>query len=162
MRRVKTLIGAAIGFSIFIIALLILHNELRSFNYQDIIRSISGIPQKAIITALLLMFANYGILMIYEIEGFYYIKNPLSRIKIALTSFIAFAFSNNVGFYSISGGAVRYRLYSSWGLSTFDITKIISYCSILAFWLGLGTITGVICCRASVYTFKFTHVSSVN
>lgn len=156
------MIGPVIGSLVFIIALLILHNELRNYNYQDIIRSLSGLSQKSIIIAFLLMFVNYVILMIYEIEGFHYIKNPLSRKKIALTSFIAFAFSNNVGFYSISGSVVRYRLYSSWGLSSQEITKLVCYSSVFAFWLGLTAICGVVFLLEPLVIPQLLHLPAVS
>lgn len=141
--KVPKWIGPVVGAIIFLCALLALYNELKHFHYRDILKSLAGISQKSILLALLFTLCNYCVLMLYEIEGFYYIKNPLQKIKIGLAAFIAFAFSNNVGFYAISGSAVRFRLYSAWGLSTQEITKLISYSSALAFWLGLSAICGV-------------------
>jgi hypothetical protein len=42
----------------------------------------------------------------------------------------------------IAGSSVRYRLYSAWGLSAIDITKVVAFYT-LALWLGLGTVAGV-------------------
>lgn len=39
--------------------------------------------------------------------------------------------------------AIRYRLYSSWGLSAIDVTKMVAFCG-LSYWLGIFTIGGVV------------------
>lgn len=142
--KVPKWVGPVVGAIILLGALVVLHNELRHFRYRDIVKSLVAIPQKSILLALLFTLSNYCVLMLYEMEGFCYIRNPLQKYKIGLAAFIAFAFSNNVGFYSISGSAVRFRLYTAWGLSTQEITKLISYSSVLAFWLGLSAICGLI------------------
>jgi hypothetical protein len=41
-----------------------------------------------------------------------------------------------------SGGAVRYRIYSTWGLSVIEVTKI-CFVSGLTFWLGNATVLGL-------------------
>ena len=40
-----------------------------------------------------------------------------------------------------SGGAVRYRIYSAWGLSVIEVTKI-CFVAGLTFWLGNVTVLG--------------------
>jgi hypothetical protein len=41
-----------------------------------------------------------------------------------------------------SGGAVRYRIYSGWGLSVIEVTKI-CFVAGLTFWLGNATVLGL-------------------
>lgn len=142
--KLKQIVGPLLGLSIFIIALLVLRDQLHHYHYHQIIAEIEAIPLKTFGFALLFTFLNYLILSFYEIEGFKYIKNDLPKSKIALTSFIAFSFSNNIGFYALSGSAVRFRLYSTWGLSNLEITKLITFSSGIAFWLGLMTICGIV------------------
>jgi phosphatidylglycerol lysyltransferase len=137
-------LGPVAAITIFLVALFILRRELHNFHYHQIVNEIRNVPVVAIGLALLFTLLNYLVLSLYEIEGFQYIKHPMPWRKIGMASFIAFAFSNNVGFYSISGSAVRFRFYSAWGLSAIDITKLITYCSVLAFWLGLCTITSIV------------------
>lgn len=47
-----------------------------------------------------------------------------------------------IGFALLTGSAIRYRLYSTWGLSAVEITNIVAFCN-LSFWLGLFTVSGV-------------------
>jgi phosphatidylglycerol lysyltransferase len=72
-----------------------------------------------------------------------YIQRPLAYARIALTSFLSYAFSHNIGLSVISGASVRYRLYSSWGFSAVEITNIVAFTS-MAFLLGLLTLGGLI------------------
>jgi phosphatidylglycerol lysyltransferase len=41
----------------------------------------------------------------------------LSIKNIAVTSFLAYAIANSVGFSMLSGASVRYRFYSRWGIT---------------------------------------------
>jgi uncharacterized membrane protein YbhN (UPF0104 family) len=43
----------------------------------------------------------------------------------------------------IAGASVRYRLYSAWGLSALEITKVVAFCS-LTLWFGFFALGGLI------------------
>src|SRR5262249_30334771 len=60
----------------------------------------------------------------------------------ALASFTSYAVGHNVGASVFSGGAVRYRIYSSWGLSVIEVTKI-CFVAGLTFWLGNAAMLGL-------------------
>jgi glycosyltransferase 2 family protein len=60
----------------------------------------------------------------------------------ALGSFTSYAVGHNVGASVFSGGAVRYRIYSAWGLSVIEVTKI-CFVAGLTFWLGNAAMLGL-------------------
>jgi uncharacterized membrane protein YbhN (UPF0104 family) len=60
----------------------------------------------------------------------------------ALASFTSYSVGHNVGASVFSGGAVRYRIYSAWGLSVIEVTKI-CFVAGLTFWLGNATVLGL-------------------
>jgi phosphatidylglycerol lysyltransferase len=157
-KKILRYVGPVIGILLFTAALWVLHYELRHYHYHEIMQDLGRIPVSALACALLLSTLNYFTLALYEILGFKYIQHPLPWYKIAFSSFIAYAFSNNVGFYAVSGSAVRFRLYSAMGLSTFEITRIVAFCSILTFWLGLCTICSVAFLFEPVSVPKFLHL----
>jgi uncharacterized membrane protein YbhN (UPF0104 family) len=144
MKRILRYAGPGIGLILFIVAAIVLHKELKHYQYHEIANNLKQIPPLSVFIAFGFTACNFLILGGYEILGFRYIQNGLSWTKIIMTSFIAFSFSNNVGFYSISGSAVRYRLYSQWGLSTLDITRLITFSSGVTFWLGLFSICSIV------------------
>lgn len=131
--------GPFLGATLFIAALLILYHELRDYHYHEIVQSLRTIPDFHLIAALALTVANYIIMTGYDSLAFRYIKHPLSYRKISLASFVGYAFSNNMGLSMIAGSSVRYRLYSTWGLSAHEITKVVLFYT-LTLWLGLFTI----------------------
>ena len=67
--------------------------------------------------------------------AFRWIGRPLALARIALASFIAFAFSHNVGLAFLGGSAVRYRMYSSWGIAPADLARAIAF-NFTTLWLG--------------------------
>src|SRR5436305_13366496 len=77
----------------------------------------------------------------YDTLAFRYIRHPLPYFKIALASFIGYAFNNNVGLSGLVGGSLRYRLYAGWRLTAVEIAKVIAFCTI-SFWLGFVLLRG--------------------
>src|SRR5262249_4478296 len=74
--------------------------------------------------------------------AFAYIGKHLPRRKIAITSFLAYAVANNVGFAMLSGASVRYRFYSRWGITVGELSRIVFSYSV-TFWLGLFALGGL-------------------
>jgi hypothetical protein len=70
---------------------------------------------------LLLTGAGYLALTGYDLLAFRWIGRRLALRRIALASFIAYVFSHNVGLSFLGGSAVRYRMYSSWGVPPADL-----------------------------------------
>ncbi len=142
-KRLLHSLGPLFGLFLFALALLVIHNELREYHYHDIVNRLLAIPALHILLATGLTILSYLIMTGYDILALQYIRYPLPYRKIALASFIGYAFSNNIGFSMLAGSSVRYRLYSAWGLSAEDITKVVAFCS-LTLWMGFLTLGGII------------------
>ncbi|MBU0641336.1 MAG: DUF2156 domain-containing protein [Planctomycetes bacterium] len=127
----------------FSLALTALHHLLREHHLRDILASARAIPGARLGWAALLTLLGYVALTGYDALAFVYIRRPLAYPKIALTSFVSYAFSMNLGFAPVTGSAVRYRLYSGWGLGAVDVAKVAAFCG-LTIWLGLLTLGGVV------------------
>ena len=136
-------LGPIVGLLFFTVALWVLHYTLKEYHYRDIIQGLQGFSVKRLLFALVLTIVNYLVLTAYDTLAFRYIQHPLPYGKIAFTSFLGYVFSHNIGFSILGGGAVRYRFYSAWGLSAFDITKVVAFCA-LTFWLGLFSLAGIV------------------
>jgi len=121
---------------IFIAAIWVMHKALAEFHYHQIIGYIRAVPMRDRILAILLTAANYLLLTGYDQLAIRYLQTPLERSRIMLASFISYAFSSNIGLSLLTAGSLRYRFYSSWGLSAEQITKLIGF-TVITFWLGL-------------------------
>ena len=75
--------------------------------------------------------------------------HPLPIRRIAFGSFIAYALSHSLGFPLLSGGPVRYRFWSIWGLSTSEIAQAISFAG-ATFIIGMIAVAGFLRARPTL------------
>jgi len=130
-----------LGVLVFGLALWVLHRELKTVHYIEVVREIRALPPLRVILALALAALGYLALTGYDATGVRYIGHALPYSRTALVSFISYAVSQNVGGSLVSGGSVRMRLYSQWGFSTVEITKVVAFCA-LTFWVGFFSVGG--------------------
>lgn len=131
----------SIALLLFLLALWALHRELQAYRYHDIVASLRQLPFSKLGLALAFTVLNYLVLTGYDVLALRYIRRSLDFGKVFLASFIGYAFSNNVGLSALAGGGIRFRLYSAWGLSAFEIAKVVVFYSV-TFWVGLLGIGG--------------------
>jgi phosphatidylglycerol lysyltransferase len=127
--------------ALFLIAAWALRHELQSYRFRDIIAGLRSLSRGSVALAVLCTALNYLVLTGYDALALRYVQRTLSYGKVALASFIGYAFSNNVGVSLLAGSAVRFRLYSLWGLSTLEIAKVVAFYSV-TFWVGLLGVGG--------------------
>jgi phosphatidylglycerol lysyltransferase len=139
-------IGPILAVLLFSAAIWVLHRELSTYHLKNIFHYIGLFPLRRIFLALTLAAAGYGVLTVYDFLALRYLNQSLAYAKIALAAFVGAAFSNNIGLSMIAGASVRYRLYSSWGLTALEITKVVFFCTFTLWlgFLGLGSLIFVI------------------
>jgi phosphatidylglycerol lysyltransferase len=123
-------------------ALWLLHEQLAGFHYRDVMRVLRSLPTARLLLAVLATALGYGAMTGYDALAFRYLRNPLPYRKIALASFSGYAFSNSLGFALLTGTPVRARLYSGWGLTALQVTRVVLFC-FFTFWLGFITLGGI-------------------
>ncbi|HUU29005.1 MAG TPA: bifunctional lysylphosphatidylglycerol flippase/synthetase MprF [archaeon] len=136
------IVSSLFGLTLFAVVLWVLFHELRHYHYQDIVREVHNLPAFRLLLACGLTALNYLVLTGYDTLAFRYIRYPMPYRRAAPASFVAYAFTNNIGFSVLSGGFVRYRLYSAWGVSARDVARIIAFCG-FTFWLGFLAVGGM-------------------
>ena len=131
------------GLVLFIAAATVVYRELHSYHLRDILRQVHAISSSRFHIAVALTACSYLIMTGYDYLALHYIPHPLPMKKTALTAFLSYAFSNNIGFSMLAGASVRYRLYSSWGLSAVEITQVVLFCT-TSLWLGFLILSGTV------------------
>ncbi|MDG2305139.1 MAG: bifunctional lysylphosphatidylglycerol flippase/synthetase MprF [Candidatus Binatia bacterium] len=121
----------------------VLHRELRDIPTHQILAYARSLPTTAIAISLLLSALSYIVLTAYDALALVYIDHWLPYRRISMASFVGYVVNHNLGPIFLGGSAVRYRLYSSWGLSSVEIAKVIGFTG-LTFWLGFLTLGGVV------------------
>jgi phosphatidylglycerol lysyltransferase len=132
-RQIQHYATAVLGLSLFGIALFIIHHKLGHYRYHDIVREIKLIPGTHLFAAMILAALDYLVLTAYDWLALRYIKHPIKYSRTAIASFLGYAFSHNMTF--LGGSAVRYRIYSTFGISAGKVAKLAAFCA-TTFWLG--------------------------
>src|ERR1700722_10471564 len=141
-------LGIAISLTMITIAAVVLYPILRDIDPDALIDAIDATDWKTFIIAGLFVVAGYLTLTFYDLFALRTIGHPEVPYRVAaLAGFTSYAVGHNVGASVFSGGAVRYRIYSNWGLSVIEVTKI-CFIAGLTFWLGKATVLGLGVLRA--------------
>lgn len=127
-RAFKKIISWA-GVVFFILAAGMLYWQLRDYSLMDIARALWSIPAVNFILACIACLAGYMTLSIYDYLALRYVgKNKsVSWWKWMLAGSLGFAISNNAGHAVVSGGAIRYRLYTRWRVRGGEILKMLVF-----------------------------------
>ena len=128
--------------AVLVLSLWSVYHRLHGYHWNDLLDGLKRIPVGQVGLASLLTLSSYLVMTGYDFLALRYIRRPLAFGKTALASFLGYAFSNNVGFSMLAGASIRYRIYSTWGLSTLEITKVVLFCSI-SLWLGFLMLSGI-------------------
>ena len=132
-----------IGLTLFVAALWVLHQALTEYRYQDVATYLRALPPSQWAAALIATALSYLVTTGYDWLALRYIRRPLSWPKVGFAALLSYAFSNSVGLSVLTSGSLRYRLYSSWGLTTVDIARIVLFTT-LTLWLGILTVGGAV------------------
>jgi phosphatidylglycerol lysyltransferase len=129
--------------AMFVIALWLLKQELASYTYRDVVHSVGAVSDARLVWSVGLTVLAYVVMVGYDAMALSYVRHPLPLRRMAFGSFIAYAFSQTLGFPLFTGGSVRYRLWSSWGLSSGEIGQAVGFIA-FSFGLGLAAVSGVV------------------
>lgn len=135
--------GPLFGIGAFVVALYALGRELRGARIGDVVRQIEAIPSSQLMAAIALTVGSFFVLSGYDALSLRYVRRRVHYRRIALASFLNYAFSHALGFPLVVGGSTRYRLYSGWGLSAVQVAKVVGFAS-LTFWLGVLAMGGLV------------------
>ncbi len=139
MKKLPTLLGIIL----LIGAAYVVAREFRHVRPHEIEAAVRAIPRRSILIAAGWTAVSFSVVTFYDRLATRYAGHRLPYARTAFAAFCAYVLSHNLGFSALSGGAVRYRLYSVWGLSPAAIARVIAFCS-LTFGLGALAIGGTV------------------
>ncbi len=128
--RIKRVIKKAIswaGLFFFVIAAVMLYVQLSKYEPEEIKNALFAIPLTNILLACGASFLGYVALSSYDYLALKYIGRKLEAWKWIFVGFIGFSISNNAGHAVVSGGAVRYRLYTRWRFRPNEIVRMVTF-----------------------------------
>src|SRR3982074_32245 len=136
-------LGVVISITVIGIACYVLYAHRRGSDINGVSDAIKGTEPRQIALAALFVAAGYFTLTFYD----WFAVRAIGRTDIpyrinALAAFASYSIGHNVGASVFTGGAVRYRIYSAWGLNAIDVAKI-CFLAGLTFWLGNAAVLGL-------------------
>ena len=134
-----------IAASLFIIAFAIttLVRTLKGVDTGVILTALTEIPPGHIALAALCVVCAFGTLTFYDFFALRTIGKKKVPYRIAaLSAFTSYSIGHNIGATVFTGGAIRFRIYSDYGLNAIDVAKI-CFLSGLTFWLGNLVVLGI-------------------
>ncbi len=136
-------LGVVLSLMVIGFALHILYQMLRDIDLDDVLKALRGTEVKTVALAGLCVAAGYFTLTFYDFFALRAIgRNEIPYRIAAFAGFTSYSIGHNVGASVFTGGAVRYRVYSSWDLTAIDVAKV-CFIAGLTFWLGNAAVLGL-------------------
>ena len=136
-RTWQSFVVPSITLALFVGAAWAIHHELEAYSFAEITNAVGALSSAKLALALLAAALSYAILALYDPLALHHVGRPLPLRQGALAGFIGYAFSHAMGLPLLTGGAVRYRLYSGWGLAAPEIAGVVAFNS-LTLWVGVA------------------------
>jgi glycosyltransferase 2 family protein len=135
----------------------LIYQALTRYTLDEIVASVTSVPLDHVARMGLFAAASYLCLTGFDAMAVRYVGRSLPYARVAMISFVALSIGHNVGFAALSSGAIRYRLYSQWGLSAAEVAKVILFCA-LTVALGLAVLGGLALLLQPALAEEITHL----
>lgn len=136
-------LGIVLSLLIIVLAITTLVRTLKGVDTGIILTALTEIAPHRIALAALCVVGAFCTLTFYD----FFALRTIGKVHIpyriaALSSFTSYTIGHNVGATVFTGGAIRFRIYSDYGLTAVDVAKI-CFLSGLTFWLGNLFVLGI-------------------
>jgi uncharacterized membrane protein YbhN (UPF0104 family) len=136
-------LGIAASLLIIAFAVTTLFRTLKGVDTGVILVALTEIPPSRIALAALCVVGAFCTLTFYDFFALRTTGKKHVPYRIAaLASFTSYTIGHNIGATVFTGGAIRFRIYSEYGLTAIDVAKI-CFLSGLTFWLGNTFVLGI-------------------
>jgi uncharacterized membrane protein YbhN (UPF0104 family) len=136
-------LGVAASILIIVFAVTTLVRTLKGVDSSIILTALTEIAPYRIGLAALCVVGAFCTLTFYDFFALRTIGKTHVPYRIAaMSSFTSYTIGHNIGATVFTGGAIRFRIYSDYGLTAIDVAKI-CFLSGLTFWLGNLFVLGI-------------------
>jgi uncharacterized membrane protein YbhN (UPF0104 family) len=134
--------GLAIGLTIVTVSAVTLFHLTRDIEPERIVEALRAKSMTSVVIAGGFVAGGYVMLTLYDFFALRTIgrKDVPYRVA-ALAGFTSYIVGHNLGATVFTGGVIRFRIYSAWGLGVIDVAKI-AFVTGLTFWLGNACVLG--------------------
>lgn len=137
--RLRHIAPIVLGIGLFAVGVFALYRLLASVDPAAVLQQVRATPLSTLAAALGATALGYVALIGYDWSALRYLGKKLPPRIIAIGGFLGYSFGNTIGVSIVSGGAVRYRIYSAFGLNAFEVATVSTFVA-LAFGFGITVI----------------------
>src|SRR3954451_17830705 len=153
----RRLVSVAISLLLFGGAVYAMHNELRDHPLHEIMAELRSFPRVRLLLSLAATILGYLALAGYDAVSLATLGRPLPFRRVAYAAFLGYAFANSLPLSVVTGAAVRYRLYSQWGIERGDAARVITL-NTVTYVVGLLASSGLAFALQPVLMPGFLHL----
>jgi glycosyltransferase 2 family protein len=136
-------IGVLLSLTIITLAVVVLVRMLRDIDVDEVFKAVRATSGARVACSALFVAAGYFTLTFYDLFALRTLDRKDIPYRVAaLAGFTSYSIGHNIGATVFTGGAVRYRIYSAYGLDAIAVAKI-CFLAGLTFWLGNVTVLGL-------------------
>ncbi|CAN7466708.1 lysylphosphatidylglycerol synthase domain-containing protein [Rhizobium sp. LjRoot30] len=146
-----------IGLAAVVFSIWLLYRELRGLSLNDMIASFRAIPLHHWLLSGASTLLAYAALAGYDRIALLHLRRKVPWLFITVASFTTYALSHNVGASVLSGAVVRYRAYTSRGLTGQEVGVLVAFCS-FTFMLGTILLGGIVLVFEPTIVERFVDV----
>lgn len=125
-RRLSPWLSIPIGLALLAGAGWLLRHVLQKYNLSEVTGVLHEMPWWRLEASLVITALGYAALVAHDYLALMMIRRKLPIRHVALAAFVAYAFANSAPLSFAVGGALRYRYYSRWGLSSRATTRVVA------------------------------------
>jgi uncharacterized membrane protein YbhN (UPF0104 family) len=140
-RRLWRIAGISLSAALIVISAVVLFNILRTVSWADLRAAFAATSWEQIFAAAGFTLLSYVALTGYDALALRQLALRVPYRITALGSFTSYAISFTLGFPLITGGTVRYWIYSQQGVSAGKVASLTVIAGI-TFWLGMAIVVG--------------------
>ena len=141
-RNIAQWLWGLVGLVVLLLALWGIRKIAGQVTLAEIRADIAATPIHLFVFAGLSAVCSYIVLIGYDWLAVRHLGYRLPLRTLAAASFGSFTMSHTLGLTVLTGGTVRYRMYTRAGIHALDIALIIALCG-WTFWLGVVVVAGL-------------------
>ena len=157
--RWKKYLGVSVSVVLGTLAAWVLWRTFQRINVADVFAQMRATPASTLALAAACAAGAFATLACYEVAVVRYVKHCIGRAKPMVTALIAFPLGHAVGQAMLSGGALRYRMYTPAGFSATEVGATVLLAN-LPYGLAFGLCLDLSLVLAATTLEPFFRISS--
>lgn len=158
--RARKIAWPVVGLTAVAFSIWLLVGELRHTSLDDVWESLTLIRPLNWLLAVASAICAYAALAGYDHIALLHLRKKVHWLFVTACSFTTYALAHNIGGSVLSGAVVRYRAYSTQGLSGSEVGILVGICS-LTFALATIFLTGIVLVLSPGLLDRFADVPNL-